>query len=103
MALMREPTSDIIAVSVRKHDNPGDTPSRVGSMYAERRTAGGLLETGFNTPNGTIDIFVGTGDFDSGRHGVITPDGRIVLIGHANLSTEGNRWRLSWARLWGGF
>lgn len=103
MAVVREPTSDIVAISVRKHNNPGDYPSKVGSMYAERRTAGGLLETGFNTPNGKIDIFVGTGDFDGGRHGVVTPDGRIVIIGHGNLSTEGNRWRFSWARLWGGF
>ena len=103
MTVLREPISDIIAIGVRKHNNPGDSPSKVGSMYAERRTAGGLLETNFNTPNGKIDIFVGTGDFDAGRHGALAPDGRIVIIGHGNLSTEGNRWRHSWARLWGGF
>jgi uncharacterized delta-60 repeat protein len=103
MTILREPTGNILALAGRRHNASGQVPSKNTVMYVERRDATGQLDTNFNTPNGTLDIiFAGGGDFDIARHAALAPDGRIVMIGHTNTSSN-FRWRHAWVRLWSGW
>lgn len=103
MTVLREPTGNILALAGRRHNAAGQVPSKNTVMYVERRDATGQLDTNFNTPNGNIDIiFAGGGDFDMLRHAVLAPDGRIVIVGHTNVSSN-HAWRHGWVRLWSGW
>lgn len=103
MTILREPTGNILALAGRRHNAAGQVPSKNTVMYVERRDATGQLDTNFNTPNGNIDIiFAGGGDFDMLRHAALAPDGRIIIVGHTNVSSN-HAWRHGWVRLWSGW